>query len=113
MGQGYTLHKAHRLVLMEPNAHAAVEAQNGERIHRFGSETDRCRVYRLIAPDSALEQSIIDDQKLQLEHAWMSEYDLDNANAKDGLESHERQQELSGRLEKFVFGDAEEEGSGT
>ncbi len=82
-------------------------------LRRFGSETDRCRVYRLIAPESVLEQSIIDDQKLQLEHAWMSEYDLDGATAKNGLESRERQQDLSRRLEMFVFGDAEEEALGT
>jgi len=74
MGQGYTLHKASRLVLMEPNPHAAVEAQIADRVHRLGSRTDRSWFYRLIAPESALEKGIVEDHELQVEESHMAEY---------------------------------------
>ncbi len=74
MGQGYTLNKANRLVLMEPNPHAAVEAQIADRVHRLGSRTDRCWFYRLIAPESELEKGIVQDQKLQIEGSYVAEH---------------------------------------
>jgi SNF2 family DNA or RNA helicase len=75
LGQGVTLTRAHRLILMEPSHHAAVEAQNADRTHRLGSMTDRCRFYRFLNPDSRLERMLVLAQQGQrsLHHAveWM------------------------------------------
>lgn len=61
LGQGLTLNKANRLVLMEPSWHAAVEAQLADRVYRIGSRTDRCWFYRLVNPESSLERLLIKD----------------------------------------------------
>lgn len=65
LGQGITLHRAFRLVLMEPSRHAAVEAQASKRIHRIGTEADKCWIYRLINPSSRIEALLVLDQKSQ------------------------------------------------
>lgn len=67
LGQGLTLNKANRLVLMEPNWHAGVEAQIADRVHRIGSRTDRCWFYRLINPVSTLERLLVDSQEGQVQ----------------------------------------------
>jgi len=66
LGQGITLNRAFRLVLTEPNRHAAVEAQIAKRVHRIGSNTDRCWIYRLTNPASRVEEMIVADQRNQL-----------------------------------------------
>lgn len=65
IGQGVTLNKANRLVLMEPGWHAEVEAQIADRVHRIGSRSDRCWFYRLINPLSSLERFLVQDQERQ------------------------------------------------
>lgn len=50
---------------MEPSHHAAVEAQNADRIHRLGSQTDKCRFYRFVNPDSSVEHFLVEAQKRQ------------------------------------------------
>jgi hypothetical protein len=76
LGQGITLNKAYRLVLMEPDQNAAVEDQVADRIHRIGSESDRCCFYRFCNPDSALERLLIRSQgnqtRLQLQSEWLN-----------------------------------------
>ncbi|OAP60172.1 hypothetical protein AYL99_05174 [Fonsecaea erecta] len=65
LGQGLTLTRAHRGILVEPSHHAAVEAQNADRTHRLGSRTDKCRFYRLVNPASRIERFLIESQVLQ------------------------------------------------
>ena len=65
LGVGLTLHKAFRLVLMEPSYSLGAEMQLAKRIHRIGVATDRCWFYRLHNPMSSLERSIMDDSKTQ------------------------------------------------
>ncbi|KIW62943.1 hypothetical protein, variant [Phialophora macrospora] len=65
LGQGLTLTRAHRLILMEPSHHAAVEAQNADRTHRLGSQTDVCRFYRFVNPSSAVEKFLVKSQEGQ------------------------------------------------
>lgn len=72
LGQGVTLHRAFRLVLMEPNRHAAVEAQVSKRIHRIGSQADRCWIYRLINPDSRIESMLLLDHTHQLRNEHLA-----------------------------------------
>jgi len=74
LGQGLTLNRAHRLVLMEPSLHAGVEKQIADRVHRLGSQTDRCSFYRLINPDSALEELLVSLQDGQLHHEHLAEW---------------------------------------
>jgi hypothetical protein len=65
LGQGVTLNRAHRLILMEPCYHAAVEAQVADRVHRLGSMTDKCWYYRFINTESELEELMISCQDNQ------------------------------------------------
>lgn len=74
IGQGWTLHRAHRLILMEPSHHAAVEEQNAERVHRLGSKTDRCWFYRLVNRDSAFEKILAAHQNDQRRLSRMAEW---------------------------------------
>lgn len=73
LGQGITLHRAFRLVLMEPSRHAAVEAQIAKRVHRIGSNTDQCWIYRLINPASRVEEMLVRDQRNQLRNQFLAE----------------------------------------
>ncbi|KAI1624961.1 P-loop containing nucleoside triphosphate hydrolase protein [Exophiala viscosa] len=66
MAQGLTLHKANRLVLMEPSYSVTVEEQASKRVHRIGSRSDRCWFYRLVNPDSRLEMGILKAQAREL-----------------------------------------------
>lgn len=65
MGQGVTLNRAHRLILMEPSHHAGIEDQNADRVHRLGSKTDRCWFYRMVNQDSTLERVLVEHQRGQ------------------------------------------------
>ncbi|KAL2414201.1 hypothetical protein ABEF95_003502 [Exophiala dermatitidis] len=67
MSQGMTLHKAIRLVLMEPSYSIAVEAQTCKRVHRIGSRSDRCWFYRLVNPESRLELGLLKAQAREME----------------------------------------------
>lgn len=74
LGQGWTLHRAQRLILMEPSHHAAVEEQNAERVHRLGSKTDRCYFYRMVNEDSSFEKVLVEHQEGQKELARLAEW---------------------------------------
>jgi SNF2 family DNA or RNA helicase len=74
LGQGVTLNKANRLVLMEPGRHAGVEAQIADRVHRIGSRTDRCWFYRLINSASTLERLLVDDQEGQVQQQLLIDW---------------------------------------
>ncbi|KAJ4523713.1 hypothetical protein HRR83_000360 [Exophiala dermatitidis] len=74
MGAGLTLHRACRMVLMEPSLHATVEDQVGDRVHRIGSRSDRCWLYRLINPDSEKEAQLVKDQLNQVKNNYWAEY---------------------------------------
>ncbi|ETI26604.1 hypothetical protein G647_10418 [Cladophialophora carrionii CBS 160.54] len=65
IGQGLTLTRSHRTILMEPSRHAAVEAQNADRTHRLGSQTDKCRFYRFVNPASGIERFLVESQERQ------------------------------------------------
>lgn len=75
MGQGVTLTAAHRLVFMEASSHASVEAQGSDRIHRLGSVTDVCRVYRLINRDSDWELDLVRDHDRQIQRQTSIEWE--------------------------------------
>lgn len=63
IGQGLNLNRACRIVLMEPQRSSAIENQASTRIHRIGSLTDKCWVYRLHNPASELERTLMQDHK--------------------------------------------------
>lgn len=65
LGQGITLNRANRLVLMEPLLHSSVEDQVAKRIHRIGSRTDRSWFYRLVNSASSVERLLVADQDEQ------------------------------------------------
>ncbi|KIW14405.1 hypothetical protein PV08_07187 [Exophiala spinifera] len=65
MGQGLTLHRAHRVLLMEPSRHFAVECQNADRVHRLGVKTDVCYFYRLVNTNSCTEAALVVSQAIQ------------------------------------------------
>lgn len=117
MGQGLTLNKANRLVLVEPGRHAAVEAQIADRVHRIGSQTDRCWFYRLVNPDSALEKLLIQDQDGQLQRQLLSEWfrvtpqtqDRRDANLTGFLGYKEDQKEQDEQIDEHGKEDEEEE----
>lgn len=73
LGQGLTLNRAFRLVLMEPNRHVAVEEQIYKRVHRIGSNTDRCYVYRLVNPASRIEEMLVKDHLNQLRNEFLAQ----------------------------------------
>ncbi|KAL2424154.1 hypothetical protein ABEF95_003171 [Exophiala dermatitidis] len=62
LGQGVTLNRAHRVVLMEPSRHGSVEDQNADRVHRLGIKSDRCFVYRLVNQQSQVETLLVESQ---------------------------------------------------
>ncbi|OAP60180.1 hypothetical protein AYL99_05182 [Fonsecaea erecta] len=69
IGSGLTLHRAIRLVLMEPQHSVEVEMQTAARIHRLGVATDQCWFYRLHNPASSIEEMIMQDHAAQLENS--------------------------------------------
>ncbi|OAP53887.1 hypothetical protein AYL99_11909 [Fonsecaea erecta] len=60
LGQGLTLTRAHRGILVEPSHYTAVEAQNADRIHRLRCRTDKRRFYRLVNPEWRIERFLIE-----------------------------------------------------
>jgi len=62
MGVGFTLHRAHRVVLMEPDWTTAAEEQVYARIHRIGGLNQITWARRLITKDDTQEQEVIQRQ---------------------------------------------------
>lgn len=59
--------------MMEPNLHTGVEEQVSRRIHRIGTLADKCWVYRLLNPDSRIEEMVVLDQLHQLTSKSLAE----------------------------------------
>lgn len=67
LGQGITLCKAIRGIIMEPGKSHAIEENIRKRWHRIGSVSDRCWSYRLYNPESKIEEVFIANQRGQKE----------------------------------------------
>ena len=59
LGTGFTLTKAFRIVLVEPDWLVSTELQVRKRVNRIGQRNLKTISYRLLAPDSVIEKGIL------------------------------------------------------